>query len=171
MRFAVLLALLLSGCATLPEGLTAVQGFDLKRYAGRWHEVARLDHRFERGLVAVTAEYAPRADGGINVKNQGWDCEDAEWSGASGRAYFVGAADVGQLKVSFFRPFYSGYNVIALDPEYRYAMVAGDDRSYLWILAREPKLAAAQLDALVKQAQQLGVPTTQLLYPGSVEDC
>lgn len=167
----VAVALGLTACATLPEGLQPVSGFDAQRYLGRWHEVARLDHRFERGLVQVTAEYAAREDGGITVRNQGWDCEDGEWSGASGRAYPVGATDVGQFKVSFFRPFYSGYNILVLDPEYRYAMVAGDDRSYLWILARQPQLDPQVLSRLVAQAAGWGFATQQLIYPGATTDC
>ena len=165
------LVLGLEACASLPEGLQPVGGFDAGRYLGRWHEIARLDHRFERGLVQVTADYTAREDGGISVRNQGWDCEDGQWIGANGRAYLVGAADIGQLKVSFFRPFYSGYNIIALDPEYRYAMVAGDDRSYLWILAREPQLPAPQLQALLAQAEALGFATRELIFPASTQDC
>ena len=155
----------------MPEGLQPVQGFSAGRYLGEWHEIARLDHRFERGLVQITAEYLRREDGGIEVRNRGWNCEDRGWDEAQGKAYFVGAPDVGQLKVTFFWPFYSGYNVIALDPEYRYSMVGGDDRSYLWILAREPQLPKVQLDALLAQARSLGFAIEQLIYPGTVEDC
>lgn len=161
----------LTACATVPEGLQPVGGFDAARYLGRWHEIARLDHRFERGLVQVTAEYAARKDGGIQVRNQGWDCEDGKWTGAEGRAYPMAAPDVGQFKVSFFRPFYSGYNIIVLDPAYRYAMVAGDDRSYLWILAREPQLSAPELQALLAQAEAMGFATRELIYPGTLENC
>lgn len=169
--FAALAALLLCSCVSVPEGLQPVRGFEAQRYLGRWHEVARLDHRFERGLVQVTAEYAQREDGGIRVRNRGWDCEDQQWSEAEGRAYFTGARDVGQLKVSFFRPFYSGYNILVLDPDYRYAMVAGDNRSYLWILAREPQLPEAELKALLARAQEFGFATSQLIFPGTTRDC
>lgn len=161
----------LTACATVPEGLQPVSGFEPQRYLGRWHEIARLDHRFERGLVQVTAEYTAREDGGISVRNQGWDCEDGEWSDASGRAYPLGAPDVGQFKVSFFRPFYSSYSIIVLDTGYRYAMVAGSSRAYLWILAREPQLPKADLDELVAKARTLGFAVDGLIYPGSMQDC
>lgn len=167
----VMTLLALMACASLPEGVQPVRAFDAQRYVGRWHEIARLDHRFERGLVQVTAEYSLREDGTIDVRNRGWKCADREWHDAKGKARFVDATDVGQLKVSFFWPFYSGYTVIALDPDYRYSMVAGNDHSYLWILARESQLPQEQLDGLVAQAQSLGFATDQLIYPGTIQDC
>ena len=157
--------LLLSACVGVPEGLALVQGFELERYLGRWYEIARLDHSFERGLEQVTAEYSLREDGGVKVINRGYNPAEDEWDEAEGKAYFVGEPDVGQLKVSFFGPFYGGYNIIALDKEnYRYSLVAGPDRSYLWILARDPQLDQAVLDRLVETARQMGFATDQLIW-------
>ncbi|MDX1498857.1 MAG: lipocalin family protein [Woeseiaceae bacterium] len=159
------LAWMLGGCTGVPDGVEVVDGFELERYLGRWYEIARLDHRFERGLTSVTATYSRRDDGGVRVVNRGFDEREGEWAEAVGKAYFVGAEDVGRLKVSFFGPFYGGYNVIALDKAgYRYAMVAGPDRSYLWILAREPALDAATLERLVADARRLGFPVDELIY-------
>ncbi len=156
---------MLAGCTGVPDGVVVVEGFELDRYLGRWYEIARLDHRFERGLTSVTATYSRRDDGGVQVVNRGFDEAAGEWQEAVGKAYFVGAEDVGRLKVSFFGPFYGGYNVIALDKAgYRYAMVAGPDRSYLWILAREPALDAATLETLVAEARRLGFPADELIY-------
>lgn len=162
---------LLAACPHKPEGLEVVRDFEVERYLGRWHEVARLDNRFERGLVEVTAEYSRRKDGGIDVRNQGWDCKVARWSAAQGRAYFVGAKDVGELKVSFFRPFYSSYNIALLDSDYRYAMVVGDERRYFWILARTPELSDDIRQQLLAQAVALGVDPSQLIFPGARTDC
>ena len=58
---------LLSGCLTVPDGIEPVDNFELNRYLGKWYEIARLDHSFERGLEAVSAEYSLRDDGGIRV--------------------------------------------------------------------------------------------------------
>jgi len=158
---------LLSACATVPEGVRPVGGFELERYLGLWHEIARLDHSFERGLIKVTAEYSMRSDGGVRVLNRGFDPVKNVWKQAEGRAYFTGPSDTGALKVSFFRPFYGGYNVIELDREaYSYALVAGPDRSYLWILAREPALPAATVKKLVARARELGFETDKLIFPG-----
>ncbi|MDQ7772602.1 MAG: lipocalin family protein [Elusimicrobiales bacterium] len=162
------LALGLCGCATgAPEGVTPVAGFELERYLGKWHEIARLDHRFERGLSKVTAEYSMRGDGGVRVINRGYDAGKDEWKEAEGRAYFTGDSSVGSLKVSFFRPFYGGYNIMELDREnYSWSLVCGPDRSYLWILARTPELAPETLERLKARAAELGFETEKLIYPG-----
>ena len=85
-------AAVLSGCAGLPKGAQPVTGFEAERYLGVWHEVARLDHSFERGLVNVTAEYSPRPDGGLKVVNRGFSPAKGKWKQAEGRAYFKSAA-------------------------------------------------------------------------------
>ncbi|MDD2805729.1 MAG: lipocalin family protein [Elusimicrobiales bacterium] len=165
--FPLLCSLLLSGCASVPEGVATVEGFDLARYLGTWHEIARLDHSFERGLVSVTAEYSLRTDGGVKVLNRGFDQAKNKWKEAEGRAYFTGSPSSGRLKVSFFRPFYGGYNIVELDKEaYSYSLVAGPDRSYLWILGRSPELPPAVLERLLARAQELGFDTSKLIYPG-----
>jgi apolipoprotein D and lipocalin family protein len=163
-RIAPVLATMLAACTGAPEGVEVVSGFDLNRYLGTWYEIARLDHSFERGLSNVTANYSLREDGGVKVTNRGYDAEKGEWDETEGKAYFLGDEDVGQLKVSFFGPFYGGYNVIELDrDEYQYSLVAGPDRSYLWILARTPELDDAILQRLVATARELGFPTDELI--------
>lgn len=158
-------AALLPACAPAPKGLEPVGGFDLGRYLGTWHEIARLDHSFERGLVKVTAEYSMRDDGGVKVLNKGFDPRKNKWKEAEGRAYFIGNKTTGSLKVSFFRPFYGGYHIIALDKEgYQYALVAGPSRSYLWILARSPELPSTTIKTLVSKAGGLGFDTDKLIF-------
>ena len=159
------LLLALAGCTSPPKGVTPVTGFDLDRYLGRWYEIARLDHPFERGLEQVTATYTRRDDGGVKVLNRGYDPAAGSWREAEGRAYFVGEPSVGHLKVSFFGPFYGGYVVVALDQEeYGYALVSGPDRSYLWILARAPELEPETRDRLVAEARRLGYPVDELIW-------
>ena len=159
-----IMSLLVLGCVALPEGVTPVADFDLSRYLGRWYEIARLDHAFERGLVNVTAEYSLQEDGRVRVINKGYRPADDTWKTAEGVAAFVGAPDVGRLKVSFFGPFYGGYNIIALDKvSYQYALVCGPSRSYLWILSREPELDPAVTEDLVARARALGFATGQLI--------
>lgn len=164
-RIILIILLFLTGCVDLPEGITPVRDFELERYLGKWYEIARLDHRFERGLINISAEYSLKEDGGVRVLNRGFNVEYKEWESAEGKAYFVDRPDIGRLKVSFFGPFYGGYNIIALDKEnYSYAMVAGPDRSYLWILSRTPILAPNIVERLVNQANELGFPTDELIY-------
>ncbi len=154
----------IAGCGQAPDGVQPVTGFDATRYLGTWYEVARLDHSFERGLSRVTATYSARDDGGIDVLNRGYDAEKGEWREARGRARFVGQRDVGALEVSFFGPFYGGYNVIDLDEAYSIALVAGPTRSYLWILSRQPDPGQEEIQRLVARARDLGFDTDALIY-------
>jgi apolipoprotein D and lipocalin family protein len=161
----MLVAWLLGSCASIPSDVQPVTGFELPRYLGTWYEIARLDHRFERGLTNITATYTMRDDGGVRVVNRGFRPDSAEWEEAVGKAYFVGTPDVGRLKVSFFGPFYGGYNVIELDREgYQYALICGPTRSYLWILARQPRLEESTLRALVEKARDAGFEVDKLIY-------
>lgn len=159
------LLLLLGGCAvTPPPGVAPVTGFELDRYLGKWYEIARLDHSFERGLSDVSATYTPREDGGVKVLNRGYDDRAGVWKQAEGRAYFLGEPSVGSLKVSFFGPFYGGYHIVALDrANYSYAMISGPSRDYLWILARDRTLPPPILNDLLEQARALGFATDSLI--------
>lgn len=155
----------LGGCATAPPpGVAVVSPFDAARYMGQWFEIARLDHRFERGLSQVSATYALQPDGSVSVTNRGYNAAQDQWREAVGRAVFTGDRNTGSLKVSFFGPFYGGYHVIALDPDYRWAMVIGPDTGYLWILARDTTLPADVRARLLEQAARVGVDTRALIW-------
>lgn len=159
------LSFIISACTGKPDGVVAVKEFELDRYLGKWYEIARLDHSFERGLDNITAEYSLRDDGGVKVINSGFSKEDNEWQQAEGKAYFVDDTDSGYLKVSFFGPFYGSYIIFGLDRKnYQYAFVSGPDTSYLWLLSRTPELDKEIVDKFVKDAQQLGFDTSKLIY-------
>ena len=164
-RILVLIAIaVVAGCVGVPDGIEPVTGFQVERYMGRWYEVARLDHSFERGMEQVTATYELRPDGTVAVLNRGYRADKGEWGEVSGKAKFLDDSDVAALKVSFFGPFYGGYNVVDLDPGYQHALVAGPNRSYLWILSRTPTPPRAEVERLVAKAQALGFDTSQLIY-------
>jgi len=166
-RFTVAaLCVSLVGCLGIPENAAAITNFELERYLGKWYEIARLDHVFERGLSNVEAQYSVRDDGGVRVTNKGYDEIKGEWEVAEGKAYFVGEPNIGRLKVSFFGPFYGAYNIVELDQDgYQYALVVGANPSYFWILARQPELDQAILARLVAKATTLGVATDNLIFP------
>lgn len=156
---------LATACTTPPDGVTPVTPFDVTRYAGKWFEVARLDHSFERGLTDVSASYRLQPDGSVEVINRGFATDKGQWKQADGKALFIGDPKRASLKVSFFGPFYGGYHVIALDQQgYRWSMVIGPNRDYLWILARDRQLPASVRDQLVAQARQLGVEVDKLIW-------
>ena len=160
------LTALLAGCSGLPSGVTAVTGFEAERYMGTWYEIARLDHSFERGLSNVTAQYTLRPDGRVDVVNRGYHDAEGKWKSARAIAKFSGDPMVGSLRVSFFRPFWADYHIIALDQgNYNYALVTSSTRKYLWLLARTPKLDDDVLKRLLTFAQTSGYETQQLIYP------
>lgn len=160
-----LLICFLCGCTSYPAGAPPVDNFVLDRYLGQWHEIARLDHRFERGLSKVTAQYERREDGGVRVINRGYDAEAGEWKEAEGRAYFVGDTSVAHLKVSFFGPFYASYVVFGLGENYQHAFVSGPDHDYLWLLAREPEVSEDVWQSFLLKAEQAGFDTGALIRP------
>ncbi|HGF7522314.1 TPA: lipocalin family protein, partial [Vibrio cholerae] len=80
--FLILCSVLLNGCLGMPESVKPVSDFELNNYLGKWYEIARLDHSFERGLSKVTAEYRVRNDGDISVLNRGYSEEKGEWKEA-----------------------------------------------------------------------------------------
>lgn len=162
--FGLFIVLLLSGCATIPEGLVPVTGFDVERYMGKWYEIERLDNPYERGLSNVSAEYRLLPDGKIDVINRGYNPRRNTWSIAKGQISFVGNKDVGSLIINFGSPFPGAYNVLEIDTQYRYAMVVGNDRDSLWILSRQPQLEKDILDRLVASAKVLGFPTNNLVF-------
>lgn len=145
-----------------------ITGFDPKRYLGKWYEIARFDFRFERDLCAVTAEYTMRPDGRIRVVNSGRkDTPEGRLSTAEGKAKLGAPNDPtrpGFLKVSFFGPFYAPYYILALDPDYRYALVGGKKGKYLWILSRTPELSQETTQQLLETARQHGFDTSKLLF-------
>lgn len=164
-KILLVLVLLLTGCVSIPENVKPVDNFKLEKYLGKWYEIARLDHRFERGLSRITADYSLRDDGGVRVLNRGYSAKENEWKEAEGKAYFVKGTDQGYLKVSFFGPFYGSYVVFELDHEnYQYALVCGPDKSYLWILARAPEMKKDVKDMLVAKAAALGFDTSKLIF-------
>lgn len=155
---------LLSACTGLPKGVEPVVDFESERYLGQWYEIARLNHRFERGLSNVTATYSKRDDGGLIVQNRGYSIKKDEWKDAEGKAYFVGDEDVGHLKVSFFGPFYASYAIFELDKEdYQYAYVSGNSTNNLWYLSRTPTVTEASLERFKKRATELGFDLSELI--------
>ncbi len=157
--------LFLTGCTGIPDGLAPVSAFELPRYLGRWHEVARLDHSFERGLTQVTADYSLQPDGSVKVLNKGWSTADGRWEDAEGVARFVDDSPAGRqqgrLKVSFFGPFYGAYNIVKLAPDYSMALVVGPNLDYAWLLARSDQPAAAQCDEFYRFAASAGIETSR----------
>jgi apolipoprotein D and lipocalin family protein len=163
--FLVFSSILLSGCSSTPVNVSPVNRFEPDRYLGTWYEIARLDHSFERGLSDVTATYSKRDDGGIKVENRGCKTDKTKWSNATGKAYFTVGKTTGQLKVSFFGPFYGQYIVFDLDhEEYTHAYISGGTTKYLWMLSREPEVSDDLRDDFIEKSKALGYDTDALIW-------
>ncbi len=150
--------------AGIPEKATAIQNFDSEKYLGKWYEIARFDYRFEKNMNQVTATYSKNADGTIKVENKGYDYVKNEWKQSTGEAKFVNSENEARLKVSFFKPFWAGYNVVDLDDDYKYALVAGKNLDYLWILSREKTIPENIKTQFLEKARAIGYETSQLIW-------
>lgn len=137
-----------------------VASLDLNSIMGVWYEIARFDHRFERGMESVTATYTLLPNGTVEVKNRGM---------RDGREHIsVGHAkttlEPGRLRVSFFWKFYSDYNVMAVAPDGGWMLIGSHSPKYLWILSRTPQLPEKTLEYIVALAAQRGYDVSQLIY-------
>ena len=155
---------LFSSCASIPKNASPVENFDVNKYLGSWYEIARFDFRFEKDMNNVMAQYSLNEKNNVTVLNSGYNYKKEEWVSANGVAKFRDDKNTAALKVSFFGPFYSGYNVIALDDDYKYALVAGKSLKYLWILSREKSIPEEIKSAYLKIAQEVGYDTSKLIW-------
>lgn len=164
--------LLLAGAAclvykmtrTIPKGVSAVKPFSMTHYLGKWYEIARMDYSHEKNLEQVTAEYSMNVDGTIKVVNKGYNTEKGEWEEATGKAKHADDSRDGRLKVSFFGPFYDGYNVIAIDPEYKNALVIGKNHNYMWLLSRDKSMPEDIKEQFLFKARKMGFDTSKLTW-------
>ncbi|PIF44749.1 apolipoprotein D and lipocalin family protein [Chryseobacterium sp. 52] len=157
--------LIYNSCSVgIPKGATAVNNFDAKKYLGRWYEMARFDYRFEKNMDNVTAEYSENPNGSIQVRNKGYNYVKKEWKESVGEARFVKDKTEASLKVSFFKPIWAGYNVIDIDEDYQYALVAGSSLKYLWILSRTTALPESIRQRFIEKAKKIGYNTDELIW-------
>ncbi|KAF2069297.1 hypothetical protein CYY_009378 [Polysphondylium violaceum] len=144
-----------------PSNVKVVENFDMQRFLGTWYEIARFDHAFERNLTHCTAEYKIRDQHSFTVTNRG-KRSNGKWKQKSGKCVFQEKENEGKLKISF-GPFYSGYNVLALDPDYQFALVCGPSRDFLWILSRTPTLSEENMNKLRNIADTQNFDSDQLI--------
>jgi len=154
----------LNSCNSIPKEAKAIKGFDKEKYLGKWYEIARLDFVFEKNLNNTTAEYSLNDDGSIKVVNRGYNYVKNKKVESVGKAKFAGDSTEGKLKVSFFGPFYSGYNILAIDSDYKYALIVGKNLKYMWLLSREKTMPQNIKDEYLKIASDLGYNTSALIW-------
>ena len=153
---AALAAAALLGCTAPPLApLPTVASVDLARYAGAWYEIALIPNRFQAQCVADTQARYRSLGADIEVFNR---CrkDDGTLADATGIAKVVPDSGNAKLRVSFFRPFYGDYWVLALPDDYRWVLVGEPSRQYGWVLSRTAQLPASDWDAAMTKAEALG---------------
>lgn len=145
------------------DNLVVVENFEVEKYIGKWYEIARLDSRFEKNLNQTTAEYSLDENGKIIVKNRGYNFKKNKWESVQGKAKFAKNKNLGDLKVSFFGPFYAPYKIIQLDSNYKYALVSSG-KDYLWILSREKSIPENIKTQYLNYAKSLKYNTKNLIW-------
>lgn len=150
---------------TQPIDKTTVEKVDLEKYMGKWYEIARYDHSFERDLVGVTATYTLLPGNRIRVVNAGYKHTlDGASKAAVGKAKVPDLAEPGKLKVSFFLWFYADYYILELAEDYSYALIGSSSDNYLWILSRTPVLPEVTLKRILEKVQKRGYDTGKLIF-------
>ncbi|NJL07183.1 MAG: lipocalin [Bacteroidales bacterium] len=139
--------------------------FSPERFLGTWHEVARIEPLFERGLIRVQATYGKLPDGRISVFNRGFDPASGQWRSIQGTARFIGDPREGRLSVTFFPPFSAGLNIVAVAPDYSWAVLAGEGRMFAWLLARTPNPSRHVRQRLMSEAKRAGIAIDRFTFP------
>ena len=162
----LILLYLLTSCDTQNMAIdkTVVKDLDIDKYLGKWYEIARYDHKFERGLVGVTATYSYRKDGKIKVVNAGYkETLNGRKSEAIGKAKIPNPDLPSKLKVSFFWFFYGDYFVLELDENYQWAVIGSSSDGYLWILSRTPQMDKISYEEILKKLTIRGYDVNKLI--------
>lgn len=157
--FAASIMALLTGCTTANETnlapMPVVTSVDVARYLGTWRQVAWIPNSFQGDCVSDTKATYTLDGKDLRVQNQ---CKDVngKTTEAIGIAKIVEGSNNAKLRVSFFRPFYGNYWVLALDPDYKWVLVGEPKRSFGWVLARDNKLDPTTLNQILDRAVSLG---------------
>jgi apolipoprotein D and lipocalin family protein len=141
--------------------LEVVPHVELKKYLGKWYEIAHLPARFQEGCTDTTATYTLSEDGSISVLNE---CRrSGKVKQAKGKAKVVDKISGAKLKVAFFWPFYGDYWIIDLGKDYDYAVVGTPNRKYLWILSRTPQMDDKLFSQLRESVKSKGFDVNNLI--------
>ena len=131
------------------QTVQTVANVDLKKYVGKWYEIASYPMRFQKGCHCTTAEYTATDKGYITVENRcNKDSINGKQSYVKGKAFVEDNSGNAKLKVQFFWPFKAKYWIIDLADDYSYAVVSHPDKKYLWILSRTPKMNDATYEQI-----------------------
>ena len=162
-----LAALAVFSCTSSAPPPPTVSTLDAKRYAGEWHEIARLPNTFERNLVAAKATYGVNHDGTLSVRNEGLK-EDGEKTSIDGTAKPANQENPGKLLVRFDRfpanLFAGDYWILDVNEGYTRALVGSPDKKFLWLLSKNPGDEKADFSRQISKAKTMGFDTEKLFF-------
>ncbi len=140
--------------------METVPNVDLKKYAGKWYEIAAFPQRFQKGCTFTTAEYTLTEKGYVIVENK---CRrDGKETGIKGKAFVTKNSGNAKLKVQFFWPFRGKYWIIDLPEDYSYSVVSHPNKKYLWILSRKPQMEDSVYQQILNRLREKGFDLTKL---------
>jgi len=143
--------------------LQTVPKVDLKKYSGKWYEIASYPQRFEKGCYCTTAEYTISEKGYVIVENScNKDSVNGRLSSIKGKAFVEENSGNAKLKVQFFWPFKGKYWIIDLAEDYSYAVVSHPNKKYLWILSRTPKMDDTVYQKIISRLNEKGFDLTKI---------
>ena len=158
----ILAVFLLASCKQ-HKPLETVDYVDLKKYAGKWYEIASFPQRFQKGCHNTMAEYQLTDKDYIKVINR---CNKGSIKGelnkVEGKAFVQKGSGNSKLKVQFFWPFRGKYWIIDLPDDYSYAVVGHPNREYLWILSRTPDMDEELYKEIISRVEKKGFDISKL---------
>ncbi len=149
----------------IPEGAKPIENFQVRKYLGKWYDIARMTFEHEGPESSnVYLIYYSREDGLVGVNNNAYLDDRGEWYSRVGKAKFRGEANLGALAVYFDDLQWSGYNVMAIDGDYEYALVFGRNTDLMWMLSRTKTMPDDIKQKYLKMAEEIGYDTSKLVF-------
>jgi apolipoprotein D and lipocalin family protein len=159
----IILFLFMTPANNQAQTLQTVSKVDLKKYAGKWYEIASYPQYFQKNCHCTTAEYTLSDKGYVIVENRcNKDSVNGKQSYIKGKAFVEEGSENAKLKVQFFWPFKAKYWIIDLANDYSYAVVSHPNRKYLWILSRTSKMDDKVYQQIIARLQSTGFDLSKL---------
>jgi len=149
---------------TIPRKAVAVNPFEIDRFLGKWYEVARLDYKLDRNIINTSIDFSLKPNGNLRIVKRWYNYYKKRREINIGKAKFAGPIYEGKMLLSLYKPLYFGYNVIGIDPEYKYALVAGEDYRHLWLLSREHTMPDDIRRSFIHKASLIGYDISKLVW-------
>jgi apolipoprotein D and lipocalin family protein len=155
----------------MSQSLPTVPFVDLKKYAGKWYEIAAFPQRFQKGCHCTTAEYTLTDKGFVIVENRcNKESNNGKQSYIKGKAFVLENSGNAKLKVQFFWPFKAKYWIIDLAEDYSYAVIGNPNKKYLWILSRTPQMDETLYQQIIARIKENGFDISKIKITNQIRN-